>query len=158
MKLTRDKDSIGSYMGSFLTFLMYAITIVFFYSKFMVLKHKTDITILRNVIDSEFTAEDAFTAEDGFFVAAALTAYDSETESIERPEYGELAISSWRWGFKEDIGSVKQEYETHNCSDEELGLADSKNSLTYPLVKSHAKEVVTYKKKFKCINKEDLTI
>ena len=40
-----------------------------------------------------------FSPEEGFFVAAALTAYDSETEPIEIPElYGELVIEHYGWG------------------------------------------------------------
>ena len=54
----------------------------------MVLKNASDITILQQVRDSEFTFDDQFTADDGLFLAAAFTAYDSETEIIERPEYG----------------------------------------------------------------------
>ena len=40
-----------------------------------------------------------FTPAEGFFVAAALTAYDSNTEIIEVPEkYGELVIEHYGWG------------------------------------------------------------
>ena len=92
------------------------------------------------------------------FFAAALTEYDGETESIERPEYGELKISLWRWGFEEGLSSGETLLEDHNCSDEELGLTNSPNSLTFPVVKNSVQEITTWKKKFKCIDKENLSI
>ena len=40
-----------------------------------------------------------FTPAEGFFVAAAFTAYDSNPEIIEVPEkYGELVIEHYGWG------------------------------------------------------------
>ena len=145
-------------MGTILTILLYAITSVFLYSKYMVLKTESDITILRSVREKALTFDDQFTAENGLFLAAALTRYDGDTEIIERPEYGELKISHWRWGFKDGIGSGETILDDHNCSDEELGLTESTNSLTYPVVKTSLQEVITWKKKFKCIDKEQLSI
>ena len=62
IKLTRDKDSLGSYMGTILTVLLYAITSVFLYSKYMVLKTESDINIIRSMRDRWFTYDDHFNA------------------------------------------------------------------------------------------------
>ena len=159
LKLTRDKDSLGSYMGTCLTALLYVITSVFLYDKYIVLKTASDITILRNVRNRAFTFDDQFTGENNnLFLAAALTKYDGDTESIERPEYGELKISIWRWGFVGGIGSGETILDHHTCSDEELGLTDSPDSVTFPLVENSFNEVNTWKKKFKCVDKEQLSI
>ena len=61
------------------------------------------------------------------------------------------------WDFPNEIQNVEEALETHNCSDEELGLTNSPNSMTYPLIAT-ATSVSFYKKKFKCINKENLTM
>ena len=49
---------------------------------------------------------------------------------------------------------------THYCSDAELGFADDPDvdSSIYPIFESSKSEVETWKKKFKCIPREDLVI
>ena len=61
---------------------------------------------------------------DDFFVAAAITNYDLDTDITEKEEYGELKIEHYGWGNAE----LGYEYGTtvlpnHFCSDEELGLS-----------------------------------
>ena len=56
---------------------------VFLYSKAMVLYKETDVTIIGNYAEGVYTYEDTFTADDGLFLAAALTKYDTDTEIIE---------------------------------------------------------------------------
>ena len=63
-----------------------------------------------------------FDSSKGFFVAAALTAYDNETEVIEDPTYGELVIEQFGWGYEESFRSESRDLDYHYCSDEELGL------------------------------------
>ena len=64
-----------------------------------------------------------FTPEEGFFFAAAITAYDGETESIEVPErYGELVIEHYGWGNEGATSSYNSKLQNHPCSDEELGI------------------------------------
>ena len=76
-----------------------------------------------------------FTPEEGFFVAAAITAYDSETESIEVPErYGELVIEHYGWGNEGATSSQADgKLQNHPCSDEELGIERGPNTLVYPI-------------------------
>ena len=70
-------------MGAILSLVVFAMTSVFLYSKVMVLYKKTDITIMMNQLEGALTFEDKFGPDDGFFVAAALTEYNSETEVLE---------------------------------------------------------------------------
>ena len=63
LKFTKDRDAMGSLMGVMLTALMYAMTAVFLYSKTMVLAHKSDVSVTRNVKEGEYTYNDTFSGE-----------------------------------------------------------------------------------------------
>ena len=94
-----------------------------------------------------------FTPQEGLFVAAALTAYDSETEPIEIPElYGELVIEHYGWGNGGQTSSEADgKLKLHSCSDEELGIERGPNSLIYPVYPNDLEQVKVWKKKFKCM-------
>ena len=99
-----------------------------------------------------------FKGEDGLFIAAALTRYNQDTEIIEKPEYGELKIEHFGWGNSEG-GTVDQKpLDYHYCSDEELGITRTPETVVYPWQERIETEVMTYRKKFKCIDKEDTVI
>lgn len=55
---------------------MLLVTIIFTYSKIMVLYTVSDVTIVGNQSEGAFTDADTFSAADGFHIAAALTEYD----------------------------------------------------------------------------------
>ena len=97
-------------------------------------------------------------AEDGFFIAAALTEYNSDTTVTEEERFGELIIEHYGWGYGDEIGSVSRPLDYHFCSDEELGFADGPDTAIYPIFESSLSEVQTYRKKFKCVDKKDLVI
>ena len=69
-----------------------------------------------------------FTKDQGLFIAAALTQFDSETESIEDWRYGELIFETYGWGYDSSISAAAGPLDHHQCSDEELGLAPSKEA------------------------------
>ena len=95
------------------------------------------------------------------FLAAALTEYDDEQEIIERPEYGELILEQYSWGNDGELGSKSTAIDYDYCTDEQLGLSDEASDdepWVYPIYKSSLGEVTTWKKKFKCIKKEDMII
>ena len=99
-----------------------------------------------------------FTPEEGFFVAAAITAYDSVEESIEIPDkYGELVIEHYGWG-NEGVTSSFDRLQYHQCSDEELGIERGPNTLVYPVFQNDLEQVKVWRKKFKCIEPKDLVI
>ena len=70
----------------------------------MVLREGNDVTIIGNITEDAFTYEDTFTADDGLFLAAALTEYNKETEIIEDRKYGELVIEHYGWGYSGELG------------------------------------------------------
>ena len=86
-------------MGAFLTVLLNLLMLMFAYTKITNIYQKNDVDIMSAI--SEFAIGDDvwFTTKEGFFVAVALTEYDTNTEVIEVPEvYGELIIEHYGWG------------------------------------------------------------
>ena len=148
----------NSYMGSCLTIIMFLVTLLFTYTKVVTLIEKNDVDIMSALMENSVEFTTPFRTSDGFFVAAALTEYDSNTEIVEEERYGELVIEHYGWGYGEGIGSGSQAIDYHWCSDEELGIVPGPNTVIYPIVESAMNEVKTYRKKFKCINNEDLVI
>ena len=99
MKVNDGDDTIRSYCGSLLSMILLAVTLIFLYSKAMVLYKGTDVTIMGNFAEGAYTYENTFTADDGLFIAAALTEYNDETDIIEDIKYGELVIEHYGWGY-----------------------------------------------------------
>ena len=61
----------------------------------------------------------------GLNIAAAFTAYDSETEPIDDPTIGEIVFNHYKWGKNAD-GSIfagRYKIKAHRCSEAEVGLA-----------------------------------
>ena len=104
MKLKDGDDVLRSYCGACLTMILLVVTLIFLYSKAMVLYKGTDVTIMGNYAEGAYTYENTFTAEDGMFIAAALTEYDSNPDVIEEKRYGELVIEHYGWGYDGELG------------------------------------------------------
>ena len=134
-----------SYMGALCSVIFIMISLIFLYSKIMVLVNVSRITVISNYQVGALTYDDQYSGEDGFFVAAAFTAYDSETEPIDDPTYGDLTMEYYGWGYEGALSTKNTPLGTHRCSDEELGLS---NDVEYPIFATSATEVTTYKKKF----------
>ena len=147
-----------SYMGACLSAFIFIVTMIFPYSKAMVLYHASDITIMMNTLEGAIDQEFKFSADDGLFIAAALTEYDSNTEVIEEKRYGELVIEHYGWGYEGTIGTQTRQVNYHYCSDEELGFTQGPDTAIYPIFPSSRAEVETYRKKFKCVDREDLVV
>ena len=71
-------------------------------TKFQTLIMMAEVDIHQATEEYGLDQTERFTAEDGFFVAAALTAY-KDPEPVELEEYGELVIEQYGWG-NEDLG------------------------------------------------------
>ena len=147
-------------MGACLSTFSFLVTTVFLYSKVMVQHTESDITVMMNQLDGAISQDFRFTADDhGFFVAAALTEYESNTEVIEEARYGELVFEHYGWGYDEnDIAVASSELAHHYCSDEELGFTQGPDTIIYPIFESSLEEVKIWKKKFKCVDRGDLVI
>ena len=147
-----------SYLGAFLTVLTMITTGIFMYSKAMVLYHESDVTIYMSYLEGALTYEDTFSVDDGLFVAAALTEYDSNKEIIEEERYGELIIEHYGWGYSDTFGNASLDLDFHYCTDEELGYSIGPKTRIFPVFEDQKYEVDIYRKKFKCVNESDLII
>ena len=110
------------------------------------------------VVENAFDYSDKFSAAEGLFIAAAITEYDSNTEVLEEAKYGELIIKHLDWGHTDEIKSAPKPLSYHWCSDEELGITRGDKTQIYPVYESSLSEVLTYRKKFKCIDPQDMVI
>ena len=63
-----------------------------------------DVDIMSALDENVIDYTEKFTKEDGFFVAAAITEYDSNPESIEEARYGELVIEHYAWSASGHVG------------------------------------------------------
>ncbi len=122
MKLDNGVQDQNSAFGGFLTIILTLVTLMFTYAKLITLIDKHDVDIMGSLSEGAIEYSTNFTASDGFFLAAALTEYDSNTESIEEERFGELVIEHYGWGYSDSIGSKSTQLETHECTDEELSL------------------------------------
>ena len=121
MQIDGELSNTTSYMGTILTIIFVILIATFAYSKIMVLVDMGDVTVVGSTADDYFTDDDHFNSEKGFFVAAALTYYDSDTEPVQDLRYGKLTMEWFGWG-NDDISSAAMYDLQHQCTDEELGL------------------------------------
>ena len=78
---------------------------------------------------------------------------------LEDAKYGELIIEHFWWGYDGDtIGSESRPINFHYCSDEELGIEPGSKTVIYPIFESSRLEMLTFRKKFKCVDREELVI
>ena len=104
MKLDGDQDQYRSFFGSILSIFLLCIMLVFTITKWQVLTGRDDIDILTVERESWFKDSDRFSyAENDFYVAAAITEYDSNTESIEDESYGRLVFEHYGWGSDDGV-------------------------------------------------------
>ena len=93
------------------------------------------------IVENAFDYSDKFSAEEGLFIAAAITEYDSNTEIVEEERYGELIIEHYGWGYGEGITSGSKAIDYHWCSDEELGFVKGPDTVIFPILESSVGEV-----------------
>ena len=141
-------------MGAGLSICFVVISLVFTLVKIEILWNKQDVDIMSALDENIIDYSDEFSGDNGFFVAAAITEYDSNPESVEEVRYGELVIEHFGWGYAEEVGVVSSPLKYHSCSDEELGFNRTESTLIYPIRENQIHEVTTYRKKFKCLDKE----
>ena len=91
---------------------------IFIYTKMLTWHGKKDVDIMSALLENEINYIERFNTEKGFFIAAAITEYDSNTEIIEKPEYGELILEHYGWGYSDGIGSGSKplDYQYFNIS------------------------------------------
>lgn len=149
-----------SYMGAAVSIIFILLSATFLYKKLTVLVQNSHIMVTSKLLEDVISQDEKFSNEQGLFVAAALTEYNNESEPIDDPLYGKLSFSRYSWDSRGgSIASSISELKSYPCTDADIGLApDESADLQYPIYEKIEKEVETWKKKFKCIPKEDLVI
>lgn len=98
MRLDSGNGSLKSIVGSLMSLILLGVLLLFTYLKADVLINKKDVDVLSTINDNFYTSDDIFDSSHGFNVAAAFTAFDSNTEVILDPTYGELVFMHYYWG------------------------------------------------------------
>ena len=100
MKIKEDSNSFDSWMGLFLSVILVVIMGTFIYTKGVAWKEKKDVDVMSALYEHAITYDYQFNSDQGLFIAAGISEYDSNTEIIEEPEvYGELIIEHYGWGY-----------------------------------------------------------
>lgn len=160
MRIQKEDTSQTSYFGACCSIVLAIMLVGFMYAKVQTLLKLKDVDIFSATQDFYFPDSETFSAKDNsFFLAAAITNYDSNRTLTESPEYGELLIEHYGWGNAElgySYGS--HPLPNHICTDEELGFERTDKTRIFPVFPRSLAEVDTYRKKFKCIDEESLVI
>ena len=98
MKLDDGKTTKDSIMGATLTILLILMVGLFTITKVLTWFNRLDVDIMSALQENEIDFNFKFTTEEGFFLAAALTEYNSDREITEDKRYGELVIDHYGWG------------------------------------------------------------
>ena len=98
MRLDTGNVSLKSIAGSLMSLILIGVLLLFTYLKADVLINKKDVDVLSTINDNFYTPDDVINSSNSFRVAAAFTAFDSNTEVILDPSYGELVFMHYYWG------------------------------------------------------------
>ena len=90
-------------MGAVCSIIIFFFLVIFSVNKLQTLLMWSDVDILQASVEYALSQTDKFSANDGFFIAAAITEYNKDPNPIEREEFGELIIEQYGWG-NEDLG------------------------------------------------------
>ena len=134
MKIDSETESIGSCIGVVMSTILGLIMGMFVYTKCIVWLKGKDVDVASSFIENAIDSDQHFTWEDGFFVAAALTEYSSNTEIIEEAKYGELFFEHYGWGNEGSAPNGSTPLDFHYCTDEDFGIVPGPDTIMYPVV------------------------
>ena len=123
MKVERDETTYTSWFGTLATILVAFFLAGFAFAKVQTLIKRKDVDIIESKQDNAFEDYEQFSSKNNdFFLAAAITNYNSNRTITESKEYGELLIEHYGWGNSE-LGYAYGSHalDNHWCTDEELG-------------------------------------
>ena len=138
MGLESGRGSIRTCMGTFFTLIVSTLVVSYALQKTDILINKKDFDIFSTVVEHSFDSDFVFShKEHRFNIAAAFTAYDSETEPILDPRVGTLEFKAYEWGIVEGTTDEyfvsRKTIPSHICTREELGLDGSNGSTFLPI-------------------------
>ena len=93
MRIDKESRNSPSWMGLCLSILVVLSMFLFLYPKLTAWMLRTEVDVFGSEIEFAIDYKEKFSAENGLFIAAALTEYNSDPEIIEDKEvYGELVL------------------------------------------------------------------
>lgn len=109
-------EQYRTFLGSVLSLITFALMGFYSVYKMMTLFALADYRIMQATSDNYFDVLPGFSGDDGFSIAAGITAYDGSPDPIEDPEIGTLKIYLKYWGMP-DLGEGFgfKELETELC-------------------------------------------
>ena len=149
-RLPDGKKSKKSWEGFVITMLAISVVIIYAGMQFIRLMQFGEPSIMVHERVSYFDDDFEFSADKGFMIAYALTAYDDNTESIEDPRYGQLKGYFRTWGLDDKRETTFTPLPFDFCSKEQLGL--SQTSLNSPVVQREQDYTLFFKTHDKSIN------
>ena len=78
-----------------------------------------------------YNDEKVFTYANGFNMAVAFTAFDSDQEWILDPSIGELNFITYNWDLSTESSLEIRQLETSICTAEQLGLTEDRENAEF---------------------------
>ena len=149
-------DEYRTFLGSLISIFILCLILGFAGYKLGDLIEFNDYKLQEAEQENFFKANETFTAEQGFQVAACITSYDGSSKVIEDPTIGELKMYTKAWDAldPETKGSlIWTELETHLCKKEDLNDVDgsNKNSKFFKTDPVSEADLITYGPKMRCL-------
>ena len=142
-KLPGNKRKFNTTLGVVLTTIIAIILLYYGAVRMLKLVFRKDSDVKEILQDSYFSADDIFSTDnDGLQFAFGITSFDSNTESIEDPDYGHLSASYLTWGLSEEFGIQHEEIPIRNCTPGELGLGAKEESNFFPIKEKQKHDLV----------------
>ena len=119
-------NSLKTYVGGFFSSVMLLMLLFYGGMELLTLMTNGNSTITTNIVDSYFDGYYEFNLDKkpGLQIAFGLTAYDSNYEPLDEPEFVEVKARTRSWSPDEDV-VIFQDVTTRPCTREELGLEES---------------------------------
>ena len=99
---------------------------------------------------------------DGFQIAAAVTSYDGNPNSIEDPEIGVVKFYLKQWGLDDSPGITFKEVKTRQCTYQDFNWGrffdGSSNTKFFPVNEVSVRDLKTFSSKMKCLDDESTRI
>ena len=162
-RIRQDSLKLRSLRGSLCTIFLWVILIAYSYRKAKIFYNRERDDTTQHLSEYEINEREVFSIKNGFNIAVALTTYDSSTEMELDPSYGQLRFRKSTWGVRDD-GTIYWDrvvVPTHVCSRIELGLDQSAaqgEAKFMPIVERERNYLVTFQRKFLCLDDKDLSI
>ena len=136
------RDRYRTYLGALLSVLTFIIVIAYAGYKFTDLLGYNDYSVMKFELENFYDMRDAFGSENGFLLAAGVTDYSSNEESIEDPEIGTIKLIKKTWDSTDLDGEgalLFEEIPTRPCTSEDF-FEESDTSF-YPTKKTSVAEI-----------------